>query len=710
MKTPTTRRFEVTAGSSFPQGAALTPTGVNFALFSRHATAVTLVLFDEHRNRLAELPLTQRTRYTWHGHVEGVRAGQRYGYRVDGPYLPRQGHRFNRKKLLLDPYAKAIDGSFDGDPGLHLGYDPRSALSDATLSPVDNERSAALAVVVDDAFDWQGDRPLCLPSEDLVIYELHVKGFTAHPSSGVSHPGTYLGVIEKIPYLKELGVNAVELLPIHASHSEAHLRNKGLVNYWGYSTLSYFAPEPRYAASDDPAQAVIELKTMVRELHKAGIEVILDVVYNHSAEGDHTGPTLSLRGIDNAAYYQLAAADRSRYLDFTGCGNTLNFDEPQVVKLVMDSLRYFAQDLHVDGFRFDLASALGRERGRFDQVGSFFMAVHQDPFISRVKLIAEPWDIGSDSYQLGNFPVDFCEWNGAYRDCVRRFIKSDEAMLPQLASRLTGSADLYREDGRTPWSSINFVTCHDGFTLWDLVSFSAKHNEANQEDNRDGNNDNHSWNWGIEGPTDDPAILALRRRVAGNALAILLLSQGTPMLLGGDEMLRTQGGNNNAYCQDNELSWFDWSLLEKNRDFSEFARALIARRLAHPSLRRRSFFDGVDHDRDGIADITWYGPNCETPDWNNRSSRSLCCRIQGKETPRVAGDPLEADMLLILHSHWDDQIFALPPATKGKSWRLAVDTALAAGADAKLPGDETLLRDQKGYPVKGRSVVLLVGR
>ncbi|MCU0663323.1 MAG: glycogen debranching protein GlgX [Myxococcota bacterium] len=703
-------RFSVTAGSFHPLGASLTATGVNFTLFSRHATSVHLVLFDEQGQELAELLLPGRTRHVWHGHVEGLREGARYGYRVDGPYNPKQGHRFNRKKLLLDPYAKAISGAYEGDPSLHLGYDHRSALSDLTPSPFDNAKFAAKAVVVDDAFDWQDDAPPIIPTQDLILYEAHLKGLTAHKSSGVEHPGTYLGAIEKIPHLKELGINAVELLPIHACHTERHLREKNLPNYWGYSSLCYFAPEPRYSHGHRELDAVKELKTLVRELHKQGIEVILDVVYNHTAEADHCGPTLSLRGIDNASYYQLASADLCRYLDFTGCGNTLNFDEPQVVKLVMDSLRYWTQHYHIDGFRFDLASALGRERGRFDQVSAFFMAVHQDPVISRVKLIAEPWDIGSDSYQLGNFPVDFCEWNGRFRDCVRKFVKSDPAMVPELASRASGSADLFRDDGRTPWSSVNFVTCHDGFTLWDMVSYATKHNEANGEDNRDGASDNHSWAWGVEGETDDAEILALRRRIAKNALAILLLSQGTPMLLGGDEMLRTQRGNNNAYCQDNELSWLDWGRLEHVRGFFDFTRALIARRKAHAGLRRRAFFEGVDHDRDGIADITWFGPSGEPPDWTNRELRSLGCRIQGRETPMVEGYRDEADLLLLFHGHWDDVDFCLPPPTRGRAWRLAIDTALPEGQDSRLVGAEELIDDQLRYRAKGRSVTLLVGR
>jgi glycogen operon protein len=688
----------------------MTATGVNFALFSRYATAVHLVLFDEHGKELAELALPHRTRHVWHGHLAGVGPGQRYGYRVEGPYNPKQGHRFNRKKLLLDPYAKAVTGAYAGDPTLHLGYDPRSALEDLTPSPFDNKKHAPKAVVVDDFFDWQGDRPLAIPAEDLLIYEMHLKGLTAHSSSGVERPGTYLGAVEKIPHLVELGVNAVELLPIHAIFSEPHLTRRGLVNYWGYSTLCYFAPEPRYASGGGDLDAVFELKTLIRELHKAGIEVILDVVYNHTAEGDHSGPTLNLRGIDNSVYYQLAPSDRRRYLDFTGCGNTLNFEEPQVVKLVMDSLRHWIEYYHVDGFRFDLASAMGREGGRFDRVSSFFMAIRQDPLVDRVKLIAEPWDVGSDSYQLGNFPVDFCEWNGRYRDCVRRFVKSDPAMVPELASRLSGSADLYREDGRKPWSSINFVTCHDGFTLWDLVSYTTKHNEANGEDNRDGVSENHSWNWGVEGASGDEVILGLRRRVAKNALAILLLSQGTPMLLAGDEMLRTQQGNNNAYCQDNELSWLDWSLLEKNRDFYEFVRSLLARRKAHPSLRRRAFFEGVDRDRDGIADVSWFSPCAGPVDWTNRELRSLVCRIQGRETPRVERRLEEPDFLLLLHGHWNDEIFRLPPPTRGHAWRLALDTSLPDGTEVFPLGQEPLIDDQKSRHVPGRSVTLLVGR
>ncbi|MDD5305960.1 MAG: glycogen debranching protein GlgX [Deltaproteobacteria bacterium] len=703
----------VTAGAYHPLGATITPTGVNFALYSKNATAVTLLLFDARGDAVParSIPLENRTRHVWHAHVDGVRPGQLYGYKVDGPYDPRAGHRFNRHKLLVDPYAHALAGAFHGDPRLHLGWDAGSAFKDLSFSDLDNTGFAAKCVVVDDAFDWRGDVRPDIPFEDLIIYEAHVKGMTAHPSSGARFPGTYLGLIDKVPYLKDLGINAVELLPVHAHHTHEALSSRGLVNYWGYNTIGFFAPDARYAAGREAGAEVREFKELVRALHAAGIEVILDVVYNHTAEGDHLGPTLSFRGLDNAVYYQLRRDDPRSYVDFTGCGNTLDFDSPAVVKLVMDSLRYWVETMHVDGFRFDLASVLGRARGRFDQISSFFMAVHQDPIISRVKPIAEPWDIARDSYQVGNFPVDWSEWNGKYRDAVRRFAKSDHGLAPEMAYRLTGSSDLYGDDGRTPYNSVNFVTCHDGFTLHDLTAYCRKHNEANGEDNRDGNDDNASWNWGVEGETDDPKILAERRKVAANMMAMLLVSQGVPMILSGDEFLRTQGGNNNAYCQDNEISWIDWRLLDRNRGFFELTQNLVALRKRHPVLRKRAFFSGADRNLDGITDIAWFDENLGAPDWPNPEVRSLAFRMQGCE---VSGDAAPGadprDLYVIVNCHWNLKMFYLPPPSQGFVWWRAVDTSLGDGEDALPEGREVRLDPQTHYLVNGRSVVILVGK
>ncbi len=703
-----------TRGSFFPLGATVTPSGVNFALFSKHATAVTLVLFDRRGRRAAEIPLSHSTRFVWHGHVEGLGPGQLYGFRVGGPWDSAAGHRFNPRKLLLDPYARAILGEHRGDPRQHLDYDPAAGLDPASLRPsdVDNEADAPRSVVVDGAFDWRGDRPPGHALEDLVIWEAHIGGVTGHPSSGVDRPGTYSGFVGKIPHLVELGVKAVEFLPVHTRHSPARLGALGFSDYWGYNTIGFFAPDRRFSTGGEPGCEVVEFKELVRALHAAGIEVLLDVVYNHTGEGGELGPTLAFRGIDNATYYKPLPGDPSRYADFTGCGNTLDLGQPQVLKLVMDSLRYWVSEMHVDGFRFDLASTLGRKEGRFERIAAFFMAVHQDPVVSRAKLIAEPWDLGADSYQVGNFPVDWCEWNGRFRDTVRRFVRGDPGQVPDLATRLSGSADLYGNDGRTPYHGVNFVTCHDGFTLHDLTAYAVKHNEANGEGDRDGLDDNASRNWGAEGETRDPAVLELRGRAARNLVTVLFVSQGVPMLLAGDEILRTQRGNNNAYCQDNEISWIDWRLARKNRGFLEFVRRLVALRRAHPVLRRRTFLTGADRDRDGLTDIAWYGPDGRVPDWGDPSLRSLAFRIQGREILREeaeTGQPL-SDLFVALHAAPDDREFALPPPSAGFCWYRAVDTALPAGDDARPPGDEVPLDSQDTYPVRGHSTVVLVGR
>ena len=702
----TSKRIAVEPGRPHPLGVTVTPAGVNVALFSRYATAVTLELYDDARAAapVARVPLEERTRFVWHGFVRGVKPGRLYGWRVDGPYAPEEGHRFNKHKLLLDPYAKAVTGKFDWARGNHLAYDPRAAAADRSFDATDNAAGAPKCVVVDDAFAWEGDAPPAIPPEDLVIYEVHVKGFTAHATSGVARPGTWSGAMEKIPYLKDLGVNAVEFLPVHESYTDNTLTAKGLTNYWGYNTLGFFAPDSRFAASAAPGAGVTEFKQLVKALHAAGIEVLLDVVFNHTGERNHLGPTLCFRGVDNASYYKLSPENRRYYMDYTGCGNSLNVDEPQVIKLIMDALRYWVDVMHVDGFRFDLASALGREEGRFDRIASFFMAVHQDPVISRVKLIAEPWDISWDSYQVGNFPVDWMEWNGRYRDTVRRFLKGDGGQLADVAYRLTGSSDLYGDDGRTPYNSVNFVTCHDGFTLHDLVSYAAKHNDANGEGNRDGADDNNSWNWGAEGETADENVRVLRRRIAKNALATLLVSQGVPMLLGGDEFLRTQRGNNNAYCQDNETSWFDWRRPEAEAAFRQFCREMVAFRRRHPALRRKSFFSGADRTLDAIKDITWYDENLNAPAWRDAESRRLAFHLQGAEGGEAN------DIYVIWNNHWDKAAFRLPAPSAGQRWHRAVDTALGPGDDARGAGREVLVEAGDSYLVNERSVVVLVGK
>jgi glycogen operon protein len=635
-----------------------------------------------------------------------VRAGQLYGYKVRGHFDPARGLRFNEHKLCLDPYAKAVSGKVRNVDNLLLAYDPGSPLRDLSLDTRDSSRVMPKAVVVDDRFDWQGDTPPQLPYEQLVIYEIHLKGFTAHPSSGARHPGSYLGFIDKIPHLLELGVNAVELLPLHERFVGDFLLDKDLTNYWGYDTLAFFAPESAYRAGDRLGAEVDEFKTMVRELHRAGIEVILDVVYNHTGEGNELGPTLSLRGIDNSTYYALAGgpSDPGRYyMNWSGCGNSLDLSNPQTMRLVMDSLRYWVEVMHVDGFRFDLASVLGREEGRFRNMASFFDTVAQDPSLSRVKLIAEPWDLSS--YEVGNFPVDWSEWNGRFRDNVRKFVKGDSGQVGELGARVTGSADLYGDDGRLPYNTVNFVTCHDGFTLQDLVSYNHKHNEQNGEESRDGCNSNHSWNCGVEGETSDPEVLRLRRQLAKNCICHLFLSAGTPMLLGGDELLRTQGGNNNAYCQDNAISWYDWTLTEKNRDFFDFVKKVIAFTRRWPVFQRRAFFSGRDTNRDDRPDIRWYGPNLAQPAWGDPELRTLAYQLDGAEADRGAGSYL---VFVIYNADWQGKAMRIPEPGAGRRWYRVTDTSLPADADFVADGVELVPADT--YLASPRSTVLLLAR
>src|SRR3990172_7149072 len=569
---------QVLPGQPYPLGATLNAEGVNFALYSRNAAEVFVLLFDQGKTDPTDIiRLPHRTRFVWHAFVPGLRAGQLYGYKVRGDYRPELGLRFNEHKLLLDPYARAVSGKFHNTENLLLAYDPLSPSRDLSFDMRDNDAIAPKAIVNDDRFDWAGDNQPDIPLEKLIIYEVHLKGFTAHTSSRVAHPGTYLGFIEKIPHLLSLGINAVELLPVQEFYVDDFLLARGLTNYWGYNTIGFFAPESSYSTQRFPGCQVEEFKILVRELHRAGIEVILDVVYNHSGEGNELGPTLCFKGIDNPSYYCLTGSrhqPQRYYMNYTGCGNSLNLDSQAAIRLVMDSLRYWVEVMHVDGFRSDLASVLGRygPEDRFHATAAFFEVISQDPILQRAVLIAEPWDLGT--YQVGNFPVDWSEWNGCFRDTVRRFVKGDADQVRDLGWRLTGSADLYGEDGRSAYDSINFVTCHDGFTLNDLVSYDSKHNEANGEGGRDGSNANLSWNCGVEGPTDDPAVEGLRRRQIRNLLSLDLLAVGVPMLLMGDEVRRTQLGNNNAYGQDNEISWFDWGGLARHADILRFTRRL----------------------------------------------------------------------------------------------------------------------------------------
>ncbi len=695
-------------GTHYPCGATLKEAGINFALFSQNASAVYLLLFDEpDRPPTDVIQMQNRTRYIWHTFVQGLEAGQLYAYKVQGDFNPALGLRFNEHKLLLDPYAAALTGKCINADNLLLGYDPQSPLRDLSLDERDNTLVMPKCIVVDHNFEWQGDRRLECPFERLIIYEAHVKGFTADPSSCVSHRGTFLGFIEKIPYLQELGINAVELLPVQEIYVEDFLRERGMTNYWGYNTLGFFAPESSYSTLTRPGCQVAEFKTLVRELHKAGIEVILDVVYNHTGEGNELGPTLSFRGIDNPSYYVLSGPPnqfRRYYMNYTGCGNSMNLANSQVIKFVMDSLRYWVSIMHVDGFRFDLASVLGREGGSFDRSAAFFDAISQDPVLSTVKLIAEPWDLGT--YQVGNFPIDWSEWNGRFRDTARRFQVGEGGQIAELGWRLSGSADLYGDDGRSAYQSINFVTCHDGFTLNDLVSYNEKHNEANGENNLDGTNDNHSWNCGAEGDPSEPGILSLRRQMAKNFACLLLFSAGTPMILGGDEFLRTQRGNNNAYCQNNEISWFDWRLAERNAGIRDFFKKTVALTRRYPILQRRKFLLGEDLDNDQIKDITWYDTGLNRPDWNNPTVRTLCLMLDGGEEKSEAGDYL---LFLILNAAPYLQKVTLP-LIEGKCWYRLIDTSLPDGEDFLEAGKEVRLDPQDHYLANGRTTVLLLGR
>jgi isoamylase len=684
-------------GDSYPLGATYDGAGTNFGLFSEVAERVELCLFDDDGTE-SRVALREVDGFVWHGYLPGVSPGQRYGYRVHGPYNPSAGQRCNPAKLLLDPYAKAIDGHVTwGQPVFSYPFghpDRRNNTDSAAYVP--------RSVVINPYFDWGLDRPPRTQYHETVIYEAHVRGLTKeHPVIPEEQRGTYLGLAHPaiISHLHRLGVTAIELMPVHQYVTDSHLNDRGLHNYWGYNTIGFFAPHNGYATSSRRGEQVQEFKTMVRTLHEAGIEVILDVVYNHTAEGNHLGPTLSFRGIDNAAYYRLVDDDRRYYMDTTGTGNSLLMRHPHVLQMIMDSLRYWVLDMHVDGFRFDLAAALARQFHEVDRLSVFFDLVQQDPVVSQVKLIAEPWDVGDGGYHVGNFPPLWSEWNGKYRDTIRDFWRGQPATLPEFASRLTGSSDLYQQDSRRPVASVNFVTAHDGFTLADLVSYNHKHNEANGEDNRDGSDDNRSWNCGVEGPTDDPAILALRARQKRNFLTTLLLSQGVPMLLAGDEMGRTQQGNNNAYCQDNEISWVNWAIREDDAELLDFVRALIKLRAEHPVFRRRRFFRGRANrgGRQRLSDIAWFtlaGEEMTGDDWDAGFAKSLTVFLNGRaisEADRRGGRILDDSFLLLSNASEQDLVFTIPPRRYGQRWARALDTAWPA-ADfehdtAVKPGD-----------------------
>nr|WP_225810804.1 glycogen debranching protein GlgX [Streptomyces spinosus] len=695
----------VWSGHPYPLGAAFDGQGTNFALFSEVAERVELILVDDSGGASA-VPLQEVDGFVWHAYLPGVGPGQRYGYRVHGPWQPSLGHRCNPAKLLLDPYARAVDGQIDNHASLYERAPDGPA-------PDDSAGHSMLGVVTDPFFDWGDDRPPRTAYADSVIYEAHVRGLTmTHPDVPERLRGTYAGLAHPAvtEHLTSLGVTAVELMPVHQFVQDGVLQDRGLSNYWGYNTIGFFAPHNAYAAFGTRGQQVNEFKAMVKALHAAGLEVILDVVYNHTAEGNELGPTLSFRGIDNASYYRLVDGDWAHYYDTTGTGNSLLMRHPYVLQLIMDSLRYWVTEMHVDGFRFDLAATLARQFHEVDRLSAFFDLIQQDPVISRVKLIAEPWDVGEGGYQVGNFPPLWSEWNGKYRDAVRDFWRAEPGSLGEFASRLTGSSDLYQHSRRRPRASVNFVTAHDGFTLRDLVSYNDKHNEANGEDNRDGESHNRSWNCGAEGDTDDPAVLELRARQQRNLLATLLLSQGIPMLCHGDELGRTQRGNNNAYCQDNEISWIDWELTEEQRALADFTRSLIALRAAHPVLRRRRFFRGetATHARQPLPDLMWLRPDAREMtdrDWQRGDAHTVGVFLNGDaiaERDSYGRRMVDDSFLLCVNGYWEPVVFRLPDDSFGERWTTLIDTADPEGVP-----DERERKAGTRLRVEARSLVLL---
>jgi glycogen operon protein len=670
--------MEIWPGEPFPLGATWNGDGTNFSLFSEAATRVELCLFDDH-DREVSVDLPEVTALCWHGYLPGITPGQRYGYRVHGPWDPAQGQYCNPYKLLLDPYAKAIDGTWNWNEAMFPYHfdNPEGSRNDFDSAPF-----MPKSVVVDDAFDWEGDAPPRTPWHKTIVYETHVKGFTkCHPKLPARVRGNFGGLANPIAvaYLKDLGITAVELLPVHQFVQEWTLLQKGLRNYWGYNSIGYFAPHNEYSSSGTRGEQVKEFKRLVKALHRAGIEVILDVVYNHTAEGNHLGPVLSFKGIDNTAYYRVVSDNKRYYMDYTGTGNTLNMRHPNVLQLIMDSLRYWVTEMHVDGFRFDLAAALARELHDVDRLSSFFDLIQQDPIVNRVKLIAEPWDVGEGGYQVGNFPPLWSEWNGKYRDCVRDFWRGTDQTLAEFGSRFTGSSDLYQGTARRPHASINFITAHDGFTMHDLVSYNDKHNEANGEENRDGSRDNRSWNLGVEGPTEDEEVLTRRRRQMRNFLSTLLLSQGVPMICGGDEIGRTQRGNNNAYCQDNDLTWYHWK--EADTSLHAFTRDLIRLRSEHPVFLRRRWFQGRPIRGQEVSDIGWFTPGgteMSEQDWTTGHAKSLGVFLNGDAIPtpdehnqRVTND----SFYVMFNSHSDAVRFVLPESKWGEAWTIAFDTS-----------------------------------
>lgn len=695
-------------GHPYPLGATYDGLGVNFSLFAEHAASVELCLFDDDGTE-KRIKVSERTHNSWHVYLPGVKPGQLYGYRVDGVFDPREGQRFNSNKLLIDPYAFSINGTINWSDAL-FSYEINHPEADLSFSKSDSAPFIPKGMVIDKVFDWQGDSRLNIPLHKTIIYELHVKGFTQLAKHiPRSLRGKYAGLVHPriLDYFRKLGVNAVELMPVHHFVADRHLVEKGLTNFWGYNSIGFFAPDIRYSSKS--GDQVSEFKQMVKSLHRAGIEVILDVVYNHTAEGNHMGPTLSFRGIDNLSYYRLLEEDKRYYKDYTGTGNTLNTIHPTVLRLIMDSLRYWVTEMHVDGFRFDLATVLAREFHDVDKWGSFFDVLHQDPILSQVKLIAEPWDVGENGFHVGNFPAEWMEWNAKYRDCMREYWKGEIATLPEFANRFTGSSDLYLDNWRTPVASINFITAHDGFTLQDLVSYNEKHNENNGDNNNDGENNNRSWNCGVEGPTDDEEINKLRKKQVRNFLTTLFLSQGVPMLVAGDELGRTQQGNNNAYCQDNEISWIDWE--RKDDALIDFTAGLINFRLAHPSFCRNKWFQNKTIK--GIKDIEWFLPEgniMSEEHWNETIAKSLGIFLSGEHLnlKDERGEKIIDDSFYIIFSSSEYPVlFTIPDKTWGESWYKILDTSEGffepESTDIKLLPGET-------FEVKDRSAVLLINR
>jgi len=705
--------LQVSRGRPYPLGATVKEDGVQFAVYSRHARKVSVALFDSVDSEPSVfIPLPNYEHGIWHGLVKGIGAGQLYALTADGPWDPLQGHRFNPQKFLLDPYTKALAGEFKTTDHLHLSYDADHQDKDLVLDPRSNAKVIPKCVVVNQTdFDWQGVAQPNILREEWVIYEAHLKGFTAHPSSGVKHPGTYLGVIEKIEYLKSLGINAVEFLPIQAKYNEDHLTGKGMVNFWGYNTAAFFALEPSYASSQDPLAPIIEFKTLVRELHRAGIEVIMDVVFNHTPEANELGPTICFKGLDNASYYAFAENHGTKrfYRNVTGCGNTLDFGNPAVVRLTLDALRYFAEEFQIDGFRFDLATVVGRAlTPEYDVRAPFLQAIAADPILCRVKLIAEPWDL--EVYSVGAFPQEWAEWNGRFRDTVRRFVKGDAGQLGDLGWRLTGSADEYAWNGRNTDASINFITCHDGFTLKDLVSYNGKHNENNGENNCDGNDGNDSWNCGVEGETTDSEIISLRHQQARNLMTLLLLSYGVPMINAGDEGLRSQNGNNNAYCHDDEIGWVNWNELAGNRPMFDFVKELISLRKQLPIFKIGEFVTGEDHDGDEAADVQWFNFRRQTPEWNNPNSYHLgfCLDPDENRMEKNERSPeLCRRLCFLLNSESRDLDFLFPAPVPGHAWHLLINTFGVDAWKVHPVSDAVPISISSQFLVMARSIVVL---